>query len=191
MVKRLTLNEAIEIDIDDFLRLDTKELRQYVRTLSDVANKRVKSFEGLEVKPRVITRAIERGKFSTKGKNLNQLRAEYTSVRSFLLNPSSTKKGFKKVMKDTEERLKSRGMFFDEDELLSFDDVYNRLKEIDPELFSKRNRYQTIEILKEIANRDGYIDLDSIIEEVRRRSAEIYEETQGDEDIDVSVFFGI
>ena len=90
----MVTSEILDISIEDFLKLDKKTLSKYVSQLASTANKRLKRLESVQggvLSPAYS--AIERSKggahFSVKGKNLNELRGEFTRVSQFhsLNNP--------------------------------------------------------------------------------------------------------
>lgn len=110
--RRLTKDEVLSISQDKIDRATEAELRQYVRVLADVANKRIKRLEATnlsDVSPAYIAvrdggkRGI--GKFSTAGKDRNKLLAEFVRVRGFLAGETSTVTGTRALRKRTEKRL--------------------------------------------------------------------------------------
>lgn len=95
----------------DISTLTEKELRARVRVLADVANKRMERYEQAEKSGRATyshayARAIQSGgRFSTKDKNINDLRAEYKRVYKYLTAKTSTQRGASAVERRTQERL--------------------------------------------------------------------------------------
>ena len=104
------INELINLDINDVQRLKRADLAKVVSQLSAAANKRVKRLSQTavgELSP-AYQRALQHGKFGAAGKNINQLRNEYAEVRNFLKLKTSSVSGWKKVRKNTENRLGSK-----------------------------------------------------------------------------------
>lgn len=100
-IKHLTRLHAATIN-----KMDESTLRAVVTRLSSAANKRIQRIEDKGITTPA-TREAERGggRFSAKGKNLNQLRSEYKRVKSFLKSETSTLKGYKDFAKRFEEKL--------------------------------------------------------------------------------------
>lgn len=103
----MVTSEILDISIEDFLKLDKKTLSKYVSQLASTANKRLKrleSVQGCVLSPAYS--AIKRSKggthFSVKGKNLNELRGEFTRVSQFLRNKTSTVKDGKLLLVNLE-----------------------------------------------------------------------------------------
>lgn len=91
----------LDMSIGEFSQLNKTQLRQVVSRLSDTANKRMKSLQKVELLSKALRDAEKSGgKFSTRGKGLDELRAEYMRVRDFLNDRSSTVRGAKAVEKD-------------------------------------------------------------------------------------------
>lgn len=91
----------LDMSIGEFSRLNKTQLRQVVSRLSDTANKRMQSLQKTGVLSKALRDAEKSGgKFSTRGKGLDELRAEYMRVRDFLNDRSSTVRGAKAVEKD-------------------------------------------------------------------------------------------
>ena len=104
------INELINLDINDVQKLKRSDLAKVVSQLSAAANKRVKRLSQTDVgelSP-AYQRALQHGKFGAAGKNINQLRNEYAEVRNFLKLKTSSVSGWKKVRKNTENRLGSK-----------------------------------------------------------------------------------
>lgn len=99
----------LETTPNDISTLTEKELRSRVRTLSDVANKRIKRYESKPKDKRYYSFAYESYKtpphFSTGGKTINQLRAEYKRVYKYLTAETSTQAGAKRIDTIVRERL--------------------------------------------------------------------------------------
>ena len=191
LVSGMSIQDIMNMDINTFNKLSTSDLRKVVGRLVSAGNKRLRSFEKVgESSPS--TRYVEKsgGKFSTKGKDLNALRAEYTRAKTYLQSKTSTRRGWKKVKKETISGLKKYGVEMDESQ---FDDVwqaYENLKELSPEVANRGLKYG---VLKDIA--DMTLDTDKTADEIATalhdNLSEIYEEQAelNDEFTGVSGFF--
>lgn len=100
-VKGRSTASLLDMSIGEFSQLNKTQLRQVVSRLSDTANKRMQSLQKTEVLSKALRDAEKSGgKFSTRGKGLDELRAEYMRVRDFLNDRSSTVRGAKAVEKE-------------------------------------------------------------------------------------------
>lgn len=101
-----SIQQLTRLRVKTVQRMTEKELRAVVTRLASAANKRVRRIEQKGITTPA-TRAAERsgGKFTAKGKNLNQLRNEYKRIKNFLRNETSTLKGYKKFAKRFERKL--------------------------------------------------------------------------------------
>ena len=108
----MKIRDILAIEPEDILKMSEGELRTVVRDLGRVANARITKLEkaGLthisqayqtafpkQKKGRNTGRKSQKtGRFSAKGLNLNQLRAEYKRAKGFINAPTSTLKGAQK-----------------------------------------------------------------------------------------------
>lgn len=129
-VKGKSVQDLLKMGYDEFIHLTESELRQVTGRMADAANKRLKRM-GKTKTPATMQAERSGGKFSTKGKDMDQLRSEYARVRAFLENPTSTKKGYEKTKKDVEDEA-GGGEKIPQESMEAFWDVYRRLSEIDP-----------------------------------------------------------
>lgn len=116
-VQKPTINELLNLDIMDFNTMTEKEMRKVVSRLRDAANKKVKRLEKTGIDTPAL-RQVQRsgGLFSTKGKTLNELRAEHARIRSFMTAKTSTKTGYEQVRNETLEGLKNEGVNLEYDD---------------------------------------------------------------------------
>ena len=98
----------LNTDIDTLNSWDKSTISKAVRRLADTANKRIKGFEkkGIE-SPAILNVKKSGGKFSTRGKTLNQLRTEFIRAKNFLKMKTSTQKGYEKVKQDFFDRVEA------------------------------------------------------------------------------------
>ena len=179
IVSGMSVQDILNMDIDTFNKLNTSDLRKVVGRLVSAGNKRLRSFERSgESSP--ATRHVSKsgGAFSTKGKDLNALRAEYTRAKNFMQAKTGTRKGWKQVKKETIKGLKKQGVEMSESQ---FDDVwkaYEDLKELSPEVANRGLKYS---VLKDVA--DMVTDTDKSADEIATalhdNLSQIYEEQAG------------
>lgn len=107
-VKGLTIDDIMNIDPNDLMRLSAKDLRALTNRLVSASNKRIRRLERTDLgrtSPAYISVSKRGGKFSTRGKNVNQLRNEFASAQTFLNFKTSTVKGWNETRADVEQRL--------------------------------------------------------------------------------------
>lgn len=192
-VSGMSVQDILNMDIETFNKLNKTDLQKVVGRLVSAGNKRLRAFERKgESSP--ATRHVTKsgGKFSTKGKDLNALRAEYTRAKNFMQSKTGTLRGWKQVKKETIRGLKKQGVNMNESQ---FDDVwkaYEELKELSPEVANRGLKYS---VLKDVADMvtDTNKSADEIAVTMHDNLSRIYEEREELSDgIDgVSGFFEI
>ena len=179
LVSGMSVQDILNMDIDTFNKLNTSDLRKVVGRLVSAGNKRLRSFERAgERSPATRHVAKSGGSFSTKGKDLNALRSEYTRAKNFMQAKTGTLKGWKQVKKETIASLKKHGVEMTESQ---FDDVwtaYEDLKELSPEVSNRGLKYS---VLKDVADMvtDTNKSADEIAMALNENLSRIYEEQAG------------
>ena len=124
-----TIEKLINLDIGAVQRMTRRELAKVVSTLSSAANKRLNRLHQSpagNLSP-AYQQALKRGqRFSTAGKNVNQLRNEYKDVTQFLKRKTSTVSGWNKVREEPLSRI--GGSFSNADEERQFWELYRKLE---------------------------------------------------------------
>lgn len=193
IVSGMTVQDILNMDNKTFNSLNTSDMRKVVGRLVSAGNKRLRSFERAgESSP--ATRHVKKsgGAFSTKGKDLNALRAEYTRAKNFLQAKTGTRKGWKQVKKETIAGLKKQGVEMTEQQFNDVWKAYEDLKELSPEVANRGLKYS---VLKEVADMvtDTNKSADEIATALHENLSSIYEEQRGlEHGVDgVSGFFEI
>lgn len=193
LVSGMSVQDILNMDIETFNRLNMSDLRKVVGRLVSAGNKRLRSFERAgERSP--ATRHVEKsgGAFSTKGKDLNALRAEYARAKNFMQAKTGTRKGWKQVKKETIQGLRKQGVEMSESQFEDVWTAYEDLKEISPEVANRGLKYS---VLKDVADMVTNTDksADEIATALHENLSEIYEKQAGlNNDVDgVSGFFEI
>lgn len=193
IVSGMSVQDILNMDIDKFNKLNTSDLRKVVGRLVSAGNKRLRSFERAgESSPATRHVAKSGGAFSTKGKDLNALRAEYTRAKNFMQSKSGTRRGWKQVKKETIQGLKKQGVEMSESQFEDVWKAYEELKELSPEVANRGLKYS---VLKDVANMvsDTEKSADEIATVLHDNLSQIYETQAGlNNDVDgVSGFFEI
>ncbi len=173
-----TAKQILAMDEKQWLSLSEQEMRKATKILVDVAAKRVKRLEQqipkLGASPAFAT--VDRGgKFTTKGKNLNQLRQEFIRVKGFLQQYESTVKGFKTIKQRTAKKLKEYGVELTPENDLRFWNIYRKYAELDNRTNANKDFKYTImrEVVEYI---DDDLDDDEIVEKMGAKYNADYEQ---------------
>lgn len=193
IVSGMTVQDILNMDNKTFNSLNTSDMRKVVGRLVSAGNKRLRSFERAgESSPATRHVAKSGGAFSTKGKDLNALRAEYTRAKNFLQAKTGTRKGWKQVKKETIAGLKKQGVEMTEQQFNDVWKAYEDLKELSPEVANRGLKYS---VLKDVADMvtDTNKSADEIATALHENLSFIYEEQAGlEHGVDgVSGFFEI
>lgn len=193
IVSGMTIQDILNMDNATFNKLSTSDMRKVVGRLVSAGNKRLRSFERAgESSP--ATRHVEKsgGVFSTRGKDLNALRAEYTRAKNFLQAKTGTRKGWKQVKNEIIAGLKKHGVKMTEQQFNDVWKAYEELKELSPEVANRGLKYG---VLKDVADMvtDTNKSADEIATDLNKDLSRIYEQQAGLENgVDgVSGFFEI
>lgn len=193
IVSGMSVQDILNMDNATFNKLTESEMRKVVGRLVSSGNKRLRSFERAgESSP--ATRHVDRsgGAFSTKGKDLNALRAEYTRAKNFMQAKTGTRRGWKQVKNETISGLKKQGVKMTEQQFNDVWKTYEDLKELSPEVANRGLKYS---VLKDVANMvtDENKSADEIATALHENLSQIYEEqARLEHDVDgVSGFFEI
>lgn len=167
----------IDMTPEQFNKLSKQELKGYTQILASVANKRLKRAQEQGFDSPSIDAVLVKGKFSTKDKNINQLRNEFMRAKRFLTSKTGTLSEFKKFRKETINALKEKeGIEITEEQFDIFWRTYEQLKKERPEVANKGLKYN---ILKNI---DYYqkqgLSMDNIIKKMKENLEETYQEGQ-------------
>lgn len=193
IVSGMSIQDILNMDNKTFNSLNTSDMRKVVGRLVSAGNKRLRSFErARESSPATRHVAKSGGAFSTKGKDLNALRSEYTRAKNFLQSKTGTRKGWKQVKKETIAGLKKKGVEMSEQQFNDVWKAYEDLKELSPEVANRGLKYS---VLKDVADMvtDTNKSADEIATALHENLSSIYEEQAGLENgVDgVSGFFEI
>lgn len=190
-IKKMSLDALTNLSERDLSSLSHTDLRQVVSRLSQVGNKRISRLS----KSDIFSSAYEgfrrrgEGKFTTKGKSDFELKKEFLRVKNFLGMETSTVHGAQAVRREVIQKLKSEhNIKISNKQYNDFFKVYERLKEVDSTISNKLMKYNVFE---EISNVLDNGNIDEAVEDMRSRLSEIYRESVGDTERDISEFFRI
>ena len=176
IVSGASIGDILNIDNVTFNKLTTSEMRKVVGRLVSAGNKRLRSFERAgESSP--ATRHVTKtgGAFSTKGKDLNALRAEYTRAKNFLQAKTGTRKGWTKTKRETIDELRKYGVKMSEKQFDKVWKAYEDLKELSPEVANRGLKYSVLKDVADMVTDDGK-SADEIARALHENLSQIYEE---------------
>lgn len=186
----MTTSELLNLSSVEISKLKKPQLRKIVQILASTANKRLKRLHEKVISTPASRYANKSGKFSTKGKNINQLRAEYIRAKNFLQSKTSTLKGYKKFKKEVQKNLSEKGINISSDNLDQIFNIYEKLKDINPSVAEKNLKYITLQEINEEL-KDGQTE-DEILNRINDNLSQMYEQEMELEDYDsISDFFTI
>lgn len=179
IVSGLSVQDIINMDINKFNSLNKSDLQKVVGRLVSAGNKRLRSFERSgESSP--ATRHVTRsgGMFSTKGKDINELRAEYARAKNFMTAKTGTRAGWKKTKRETIKSLNEKGINLTEKQFDDFWQAYEELKEMNPSVATKGLKYNTLKDIADMVT-DNTLTADEIALKMNNEISKIYEEQAG------------
>ena len=172
----MTTKELLNLSSFEISKMKKTELRKVVQTLASTANKRLKRLGAKGISTPSSRQALQTGKFSTKNKNINQLRAEYIRAKKFLQSKTSTITGFKKFQKEVKANLAQKGINISTDNLNDVFKVYEKLKDMKPEVAERNLKYVSIQEINEMLI-EGKSERE-ILQALNDSISELYEQEQ-------------
>lgn len=188
-VKGRTASQIASMPIQEFNRMDEADMRRAVSTMASVANKRLRRFQAAgESSPAVRSVEESGGRFSVKGKTLNELRSEFMRAKQFLESPTGTRSGWEKVKRGVIDALARRGVEISNKTFDDFWEAYEKLKEISQEAGNRALKYDVMKTVGEMVEQGR--DPDDIAVSLQGEIQGIYEQRRlVDERGSVSSFF--
>ena len=122
-------------------RLTERNLKSVVTRLSSTANKRIKAIERAGLYSRAAAKAVnEGGLFGVRGKNLDQIKAEYLRVKEFLQGPTTVTE-VRKIDERFYKSAQARDEDITEDEAREAMRIFDELRDNDPAFADEAFRY--------------------------------------------------
>lgn len=177
----ITTRQILNISSSDFNKLSERELRKYVQTLANTANKRISTLRSSGLSSPALSYIESGGKISTRGKKLNELRSEYMRAKGFLESKTGSVRGARGVMNSTIQMLGARGVNINQSQYNDFWKAYERLKAAEPSVANKGMNYRVWgEIAEALHDTD---DIEKIVENIYNNLEIIYEENEEDDNL--------
>lgn len=112
-VNGLSIDDIMNKDWNDLAKLNLADLKALTQRLVSASNKRLKRLESSNVgdySSALQGRKKSGGRFSTKGKNINELRSEFRKAKTFLKSKTSTITGTRKVINTMSKKITGSGL---------------------------------------------------------------------------------
>lgn len=177
IVSGLKIKDILNMDVSDFNKLGKKDLQKITGRLVSAANKRYRRATAAGVTSPAFSYVEKTGMFSTKGKNINQLRAEFVRAKNFLEAETSTIKASKQFMKESIEALKKEGVDLTEDNFKDVMALYESLRKSDKKIMERRLKYSVLQELESYVTEDN-LPYEDILTVMKNKLDKIYVEEQ-------------
>lgn len=190
-IQKMSLKSLTDLSERELSALSHRELSKVVSRLAQVANKRITRLSKSDIFSSAYEGYVRRGeaKFTTKNKSDFDLKKEFLRVKNFLVLETSTIHGAQAVRREVIQKLrKEHNIKISNKQYNDFFKVYERLKEVDSTVSNKLMKYNVFE---EISNVLDGASVEDVVNEMRNRLTEIYQQSVGDTELDISEFFRI
>lgn len=170
----MTVDELLMLNPD---KLSERELRRAVSQIASAGNKRLKRLESAGQRSRAAEVVQESGgKFSVRGKNLEELKTEFMREKNFFERKTSSLRGIREIKRETAKTLEARGVTnIDKDKIGDTFALYDKLKELDPSVASKNLKYAVINAIAELPD---HLDVEEKILAMQEQLNGLYEEQE-------------
>lgn len=153
------------------------EQKQLLSKLVSTANKRIRSFERVGMTSPALYGAGGVDRFSVKGLTSESATLkELTRLRTFLKNPMSSLKTFRKIESKTQESLKQRGIDISKSDVSTLVNLLSQLEREKP--LTTAEKYRVFSEASKELRTDPDIDSELLLRNIQDRLDQIYRETQ-------------
>lgn len=197
-IKGLKISDIMDLSWEKLNSLNLEDMRQLTGRLVSASNKRIRRLTAAKrgTSSFAYQYIEERGKtFSTRGKDINQLRTEFKTAKQFLSMKTSTIKGWNKYRKEMEQRTgyatSGESVEWSESTWKKYWKVYRRFSEVHGGTYKKGDSDRIQQMLTEIMNsNDKRKSADSFQKMIEDEYTDMYESDM-DKDTDLSDVFDI
>lgn len=187
-VKGLSINDIMNKDWNDLAKLNLTDLKALTQRLVSASNKRIKRLESSNVgdySSALQGRKKSGGRFSTKGKNINDLRSEFRKAKTFLKSKTSTITGTRKVINTMSKKITGSGLdkvggFKSERTYKRFWNLYHDLEQTQSGLIGIVGGSAEVQKIVYDAMKNNRSNAGAI-QEINQRLDELYEDLNNDD----------
>lgn len=190
IVSGKSVKDILSMDVSEFNKLGLKDLQKITGRLVSAGNKRLRRAEEKGItSPAFAYIESSGGYFSTKGKNLNQLRAEFVRAKNFLESETGTIKGAEKFIDESITALKKEGVSINRGDFNEVMRLYESLKRSNPKVAERGLKYAVLQELSEKV--ETKLNAEDVLTAMQNSLDQIYEREQENLDEGVSGFFRV
>ena len=178
MVSGLQVKDILATDVSDLNKLNKKQMQMITGRLVSAGNKRLRRLEQAGLKSPAYNYIMQHGGyFSTKGKNLNQLRSEFIRIKNFMESETGNVKGAREFVKNSIDSLAKEGVNLTEDEFQDVMEAYEALKRNNPKVAERSLKYNIINDVQKLVQK-GMSKDDILLEMSKEEVDSSYEKMQ-------------
>lgn len=185
-------SELLNMSSGEVSKLTRSQLAQVVSRVASAANKRLKGIkESGKVTPAYNKVMESGGKFSTRGKNLNQLRSELLRAKKYMESASSTIKQYESLLARTAKNLAGAGVTNATPQTIEkLLKIYGKIYQSDPQARVRSMKYEIQRTIGDEMLVNPYMSIDEITAKVSSQLTAIYEANEAINN-DVSEWFEV
>lgn len=173
-----TWQSIVDMSPEQFNKLSKQELKGYTQILASAGNKRIKRFqEAGETSPSVEA-VLKKGKFSTKDKSFQELRAEFMRAKRFMESKTGSLRNEIQLRNENIEKLKSAGIEISKDQYKDFWRAYEQIKKDDPSVASQSLKYAVLENINSYQKSKDETNVEDIVNHIHEHMEQIYERAE-------------
>lgn len=154
-IKGKSIQQILDMPLNELESLTVPQLRTLVGRGVSAGNKRLRRFQARYKKIPYAGKGAERNadyakvKFSAMGKDRTELMEEFKRIKSYLKAETSSVTGYERVKRESRKALKERyGIVISKKDFDDFWEIYEKLKELKPELKERAFKYVVLDNIK-------------------------------------------
>lgn len=172
--------ELLNLSSGDVSKLTRSQLAQVVSRIASAANKRLKGVKEKGRATPAYTKVMESGgKFSTRGKSLNQLRSEFLRAKEYMESQSSTIAQYDKMLARIARNLSGAGVTnITHQNIEKLLKIYGKIYQSDPQARVKSMKYEIQRTIGDELLINPDMSIDEIVTKVSNQLSKIYERNE-------------
>lgn len=195
---KYTVKSLKELNYDDILKMNEKELKEALNVGVSASNKRLRRLREKGLSSSYVERAIARneldkrkkGQFTSKHKTQAQMRRELNEVKNFLKAKTTTIRGAQAVNKKVAERIGKSYEDFSTEGQKNFWTLYNRVAKEYPHL-AYQDSDQIQKLVLQRFNASKTKNLEQLYDEITKELDRRYEDSIDDDEFENAFGFSL
>lgn len=176
IVSGLKIKDILSMTPKQVSKLNKSDLQKITGRLVSAGNKRLRRAEKAGVTSSAIRYIQKTGAFSTKGKDINQLRSEFKRARNFLQAKGGTIKGARRIQKETVKAMNKKGLNIEREVLDKTLELYETLRSEDKRITGEEMKYTVIDKIDRLV--DQKVSDRLILKLLRKKVDDIYKQKE-------------